>query len=240
MGAAGPVALIALWQSHRIEGIALLAVTHAFVLYAVLRPHSQWLGRVVTRFTPRGGEVWLTVDDGPTADTGELLDLLDRHRARATFFVRGDLAAASPERVKEIIGRGHSVANHSATHPAFSFWCAGETRIEREIAGGNHVIERITGTRPRWFRAPVGMKNAFVHPALERRGMRLIGWSARGFDTLRRDAEATAQRILRDVTAGAIVLVHQGHPHSLRVIELVLEGIAARGYRCTVPEEAQL
>lgn len=229
-----------LWPHAPLLGIGVLALSHALVLYPTLRPNVQWLGPVVTRFKTDRNEAWLTIDDGPTDDTLAVLDLFDRHEVKATFFVKGSLTEASPELATEILRRGHSLANHTQTHPSGSFWCSLPGRIGSEIDGCNRALKNATGEQPRWFRAPVGMKNPAVHPALKRRGMRLIGWTARGFDAVVSDAEEILSRILTKLVPGAIIVLHQGRDHSLRVLERVIVGLKERGYAFVIPTDAQL
>jgi len=235
-----PLILIALWPRAPLAGIGVLFLSHALLLIPTLMPNVQWLGPVVTSFAPNGDEVWLTIDDGPTGDTPALLDLLDARGARATFFVKGALARQHPELVQMMVARGHSVANHSETHPSGSFWCLPPSRIAREIDGCGEALESITGARPRWFRAPVGMKNPFVHPHLRSRGMRLIGWSVRGFDGVGDDVEKVVARIVPRVRAGSIIVLHQGRPTSLHCIERVVTELQARGLRFRIPEDESL
>jgi peptidoglycan/xylan/chitin deacetylase (PgdA/CDA1 family) len=235
-----PVALVLLWPSAPLAGIGVVALSHALLLYPVLRPNVQWLGPVVTHFATTRKEVWLTIDDGPTDDTRAVLDLFDRHGVKATFFVKGTLAEQYPEVAQEILRRGHSLANHSHTHPAGSFWCSLPGRVAHEIDGCNRAITSIAGKPPRWFRAPVGMKNPAVHPTLDRRGMRLIGWTARGFDAVRSDPREILARILPHLRPGAIIVLHQGRDHSLRVLEHVIVALKERGYGFVIPEDEQL
>lgn len=235
-----PLLLVVLWPYSWLAGIGVLMLSHALLLIPTLMPNVQWLGPVVTSFVPDGDEAWLTIDDGPSDDTPAVLDLLDRHGARATFFVKGELARQHPERVRMMLDRGHSVANHSDTHPAGSFWCLPPSRIAREIDGCSDALASIADAPPRWFRAPVGMKNPFVHPHLRRRGMRLIGWSVRGFDGVGDDVEKVAARIVPRVQAGSIVVLHQGRAMSLQCIEAVVGELQARGYRFVVPADAAL
>jgi peptidoglycan/xylan/chitin deacetylase (PgdA/CDA1 family) len=235
-----PVLLILLWPLSPAAAIAVLALSHFLILYPTLRPNVQWLGPVVTRFRTERQELWLTIDDGPTADTRAVLDLFERHGVRATFFVKGTLTEAHPDWTAEILQRGHSLANHTQTHPAGTFWCSLPGRITTEIDGCNHALEVATGSRPRWFRAPVGMKNPAVHPALRRRGMRLIGWTARGFDAVLSDPEEIFARIAPHLVPGGIIVLHQGREYSLRVLERVIVGAIERGFSFTVPDDAQL
>jgi peptidoglycan/xylan/chitin deacetylase (PgdA/CDA1 family) len=150
------------------------------------------------------------------------------------------LANAHPDRVAAILERGHSIANHTQTHPAGSYWCSLPGRIGAEIDECNQVLTSLTGTTPLWFRAPVGMKNPLVHPALSRRGMRLIGWTARGFDAVVGDPEQVLTRILPNVSSGAIIVLHQGREHSLRVLEKVIVALDERGYSFVIPADEQL
>jgi peptidoglycan/xylan/chitin deacetylase (PgdA/CDA1 family) len=229
-----------LWPWSPIAGIAVLAFSHLLLLYPTLRPNVQWFGPVVTHFDTPRKEVWLTIDDGPAGDTIAVLDLFDRRRVKATFFVKGILAAAQPELVQEILRRGHTLANHSHTHPAGSFWCSLPARIAREIDDCNRALAEVTGDTPRWFRAPVGLKNPAVHPALERRGMRLIGWTTRGFDAVVQDPERVVERVLPRLRPGAIIILHQGLDHSLRVLDRVIDAVEKQGYAFVIPEEGQL
>jgi peptidoglycan/xylan/chitin deacetylase (PgdA/CDA1 family) len=232
--------LIALWRFSPPAAIGVLALSHALVLYPTLRPNVQWLGPVVTRFATGEKQVWLTIDDGPTDDTRAVLDLFDAQGVKATFFVKGMLAERHPETTREIIARGHSVANHSHTHPSGSFWCALPARIATEIDDCNRALVAATGTAPTWFRAPVGMKNPAVHPALARRGMRLIGWTARGFDAVVEDPDQILARILPLLQPGAIIVLHQGRAHSLRVLGCVVAALKERGYSFVIPDDSQL
>lgn len=229
-----------LWYSSPLAAIATLFVSHMLVLYPTLRPGSQWLGPVVTSFKTDRKEVWLTIDDGPSDESLAILDLLDRYHARATFFVKGTGTAATPERVRAMISRGHQLGNHSHTHPSGTFWCLPPQRIASEIDGCSRAIVDATGVEAGLFRAPVGMKNPFVHPLLAERNMKLIGWTARGFDAVATNPEQSASRILRDVRPGAILLVHEGHvtesgSMTYRCIEIVLQSLAAQGYDFIIP-----
>lgn len=208
--------------------VIVFVVIPALLVYGTLVPNAQWFGPVITCFAPEGNEVWLTIDDGPTDDTLQVLDALD---AKATFFVKGTLARERPELVRAILERGHTIGNHSDTHPSATFWCLPPAAIAREIDGG---------VSSKWFRAPVGTKNPFVHPALRRRGIRLVGWSVRGFDAVGDDVERVVRRIVPRVFPGAIVVLHQGRAMSARCIARVVGELRARGYSFVIPDDARL
>lgn len=235
-----PVLLIGLWPSAPLVGVVLLAISHLLIVYATLRPNVQWLGPVITTFDTDRKELWLTIDDGPTPDTESILDLFDRFGVKATFFVKGTLAERDAELVRMMIARGHSVANHSHTHPSATFWCLPPTRIAKEIDRCNDILTHLTGERPRWFRAPVGMKNPGVHPVLARRKMRLIGWSIRAFDGVRAEPERVLARVASHFRAGAILVMHQGLPNSAETLERVVREAQQHGYAFVIPEDGQL
>ena len=201
--------------------LACAAGIAACCCWAILNPYCQWLGPV--RCTTEG-EILITIDDGPDPrDTPVLLDLLDRHRAKAIFFMIGEKVRAHPELAREVVRRGHEIGNHSLTHPVASFWCAGPWRTHREIADCQQVIEEITGIKPRWFRAPVGQRNLFTHPIAASLGLEVMAWNRRGFDAIEKDAGRVLARILPDLTTGDIVLLHEATPIAVEVVGGVLE-----------------
>ena len=228
-----PFAAIVMWPHSVAAAIGIVALSHALLLYPTLRPNVQWLGPVITRFDTNAREVWLTIDDGPTDDTPALLELLKRLEVKATFFLKGKLTM--PDIVRTILDSGHTIGNHSYTHPSATFWCLPTPWIADEIDGCNAVLGKQA-----YFRAPVGMKNPAVHPLLSERGMTLVGWTARGFDTVRADPERIAARILPRIEPGAIIVMHQGRTHSLACIERVIAEVRGAGYAFVVPEASRL
>jgi peptidoglycan/xylan/chitin deacetylase (PgdA/CDA1 family) len=235
-----PLILIVLWPHSWLAAIGVLALSHALVLWPTLRPNSQWLGPVITGFDSQSNEVWLTIDDGPTDDTELLLDSLDERGVKATFFVKGLLAARRPDLIRSMLARGHAVANHSQTHPSGSFWCLLPSSLASQIDECSAALESITGHRPSLFRAPVGMKNPFVHPILARRGLTLIGWSVRGFDSFGDDVARVVRRIVPRTGAGSIVVMHQGRAFSVACISGVVDELQGRGYSFVVPAVERL
>jgi len=225
-----PFVPIVLWPHTRIYGFVIMAVLHALWLYPTLSANVQWFGPVFTHFATDAREIWLTIDDGPAGDTPQILELLASRSVRATFFVKGVLAEERPELVKAIVAAGHSIGNHSYTHPSAAFWCLPPGWIEEEIDRCTAAIGAVSH-----FRAPVGMKNPAVHPLLAARGMRLIGWSVRGFDTVSDDPARVAGRIVPEVRPGAIVVMHQGLPQSPRCMERVIDDLQRAGYAFVVP-----
>lgn len=229
---------LAWWAWGWRVGLPALMASHAAALWGTLRPDSRLFGPVLTRLPTRARVVWLTIDDGPSDDTPAILDLLDAHGAKATFFVVGERARARPELLREIVRRGHDLGNHSDTHPQAWFWALGPSRMRREIDATQQAIAEITGASPRWFRAVVGMANPFLAAPLRAHGLARVGWSARGYDAVVATPADVVARIERELAPGAIVLLHEGaaHGRSVETLALLLKRIDELGYRCVLPE----
>lgn len=212
--------------------------------YHLFAPRAQGLVKSHRRFATTQREVWLTIDDGPDPeDTPRILALLEAHGARASFFVIGQNVANHPELVRAMLAAGHEVAHHTQTHPVAWFWCALPFRMRRELDDCLAAL-RILGVIPTRFRPPVGIKNLWLARALRTRGLSCIGWSARGLERYSDESEPVAERVLRDLAPGAILLLHEGSrvPPAIRVhaIRQVLERLRDQGFRCVVPAPSQL
>jgi peptidoglycan/xylan/chitin deacetylase (PgdA/CDA1 family) len=258
MSKAMPRSLVAAIYATKLLGVAIFSGTaqgplavllffgpDLFLFYQIFMPSARILCPTASRFRASSGEIWLTIDDGPDPeDTPRILDLLDRHRARATFFLIGARAASHPELVAEIVRRGHEVGCHTQTHPVATFWCASPRRVRAEIDDALGAMAGGGAARVRWFRAPAGIKNFFLARTLTARGLRCVGWSVRSFDCGARVPGVVAARVLRQVRPGAIVLMHEGP--SLRpavrvaALTLVLKGLEERGLACVLPAPEQL
>jgi len=241
---AGKVAAVAVGLKAPATALALWFGPDTLLAYHVFVPRAQGLVRMHRRFATTQREVWLTIDDGPDPDdTPRILVLLAAHNAHATFFVIGEKVAAHPELVRAMVAAGHEVAHHTQTHPLYSFWCASPTRLRCELEAGMAALSA-AGVRPTRFRPPAGLKNLWLGRSLAARGLECIGWSARGFELRRGDANAVVERVTRNLAPGAILLLHEGPPlpPAIRVsaIGQVLERLQQLGYRCVVPTPQQL
>ncbi|MBW8877294.1 MAG: polysaccharide deacetylase family protein [Acidobacteria bacterium] len=242
--AAGALALAVAPRHWRIVAGALMA-DHLVLAAASLWPRSSWVGANLSALpaaAARRREVALTFDDGPDPDvTPRVLDLLDRHGARATFFCIGERVRAHPEIAAEIARRGHRVENHTQTHPHL-FACYPAPALRREVEGAQEAIARAAGRAPRLFRAPAGLRNPLLDRVLCRAGLRLVSWTRRGFDALEKDPDRIARRLLAGLAAGDVLLLHDGavtrghggNPVVLEVLPRLLDELAARGLRSVV------
>lgn len=229
--------------------LAVVVADHLLVVGVGLWPRSRWLGpnwTVLPAAAAARNEIALTIDDGPDPlVTPQVLDLLDRYGTRATFFCVGMQAERHPDLCREIVRRGHAIENHSQRH-SHDFSVLGPGGLMHELLTSQETLTRISGQRPQFFRAPAGLRNMFLDPALARLGLRLASWSTRGFDTRVKDAGRVKSRLVRGVRAGAILLLHDGHAARARdgvavilhVLPAVLEAAAAAGLRPVTLREA--
>lgn len=220
--------------------IALIVLNHLALAAIGLWPRSHWLGANWTRLPAAATarrEIAITIDDGPDPDvTPRVLDILARENAVATFFCIGARAQQYAELCAEIVRRGHAVENHSQRHShLFSLW--GYRSMRDEIATAQTTFSALVGIAPKFFRAPAGLRNPFLAPALAHCDLQLAAWTRRGFDTQCGDPEIVLQRLTRNLRAGDILLLHDGHaartqngePVIIAVLPKLLAAIRAAG-----------
>ncbi|HEY4381281.1 MAG TPA: polysaccharide deacetylase family protein [Acidobacteriaceae bacterium] len=161
-------------------GVAALGLLGGGMVYASVWPTSQIFGKtLIAGSDPR--EVALTFDDGPNdAATVELLEVLARHGARATFFMMGDFALKRPEIVRQVHGAGHLIGNHTMSHPKLSMEPA--ARVRQELTACNAVLEDLTGAKVEYFRPPFGARRPVVLRIAREMGLTPVTWNVTGYD----------------------------------------------------------
>jgi peptidoglycan-N-acetylglucosamine deacetylase len=225
--------------------LAAVVANHGVLLLGSLLPRSRLLGPNLTRLPDAPGCVALTIDDGPDPEvTPAVLDLLNRHGVRATFFCIGERVAQHPELARRITREGHEIGNHTERH-RYVFSLFGPAAIRREIVQAQASIQATCQVVPRYFRAPAGLRNPFLQPCLAALDLQLASWTRRGFDTVNADAEQVLRRLTRNLAAGDILLLHDGRaaraadgaPVILTVLPRLLARLAELRLRCVTLSE---
>lgn len=236
------VPALLLWPAYWPWIVGLIVADHLLMAAGGMWPRGAWNGPNLRRLPPASAmrnEIALTFDDGPDpAVTPQVLDLLDAQGAKATFFCTGRAARAQPALVAEIARRGHAIGNHSDAHSNF-FAFHGYRGFRRELAAAQAALRAATGFAPQLFRAPMGIRNPMLEPALAHAGLRYVSWTRRGYDGVRGDAEGVYARLVDGLAAGDILLLHDGHaacdsagrPVVLMVLPRLLALIAERQLR---------
>jgi peptidoglycan/xylan/chitin deacetylase (PgdA/CDA1 family) len=226
-----------------------VAANHATLTLAGLWPRSSLLGPNWTRLPREAAArnaVAISIDDGPDpATTPRVLDILDAHGAKATFFCIGQRIERFRSLASEISNRGHAIENHTFRHPNY-FSLLGPKAIAYEIERAQDIIASVTGRKPRFFRAPAGLRNPLLGPQLQRFDLQLASWTRRGFDTVNGNADVVFHRVTRNLASGDILLLHDGNaakersgePVIYEVLPRVLRQIEVRGLRPIVMRDA--
>lgn len=175
---------------------------------AYLGAHSRLLGGAYT-CGPVGAQVALTFDDGPSESwTPEILEIMEKHGAPATFFMIGEHVARFPDMAREVVARGHEPGLHLFTHERAV--ADNDEFFRRQVVESVEQIEKATGARPRFLRFPFAyLGRQKPERILAEFGLHTVHWSFSSMDS-RRDAAGIVRRVRRFLFPGAIVLLHDG------------------------------
>ena len=161
-------------------------------------------------------------------DTQTLIDILDRCRVKATFFVVGQWADKYPESVKALHDAGHQVMNHSNTHAHYPQLSAQE--VMDDLSACNDKIEAVTGVRPTLVRPPYGDYDDRSISAIRAAGMEPIQWDVDSLDWKDLPADQIVKRVTEKVQPGSIVLFHNAAKHTPEALPAILETLLREGY----------
>lgn len=181
----------------------------AIILAGVFVLRLRMFADAVVRGPKDARGIVLTFDDGPDpVHTRKVLDILDAHDAKATFFLIGRKVEKHRDVVEEIVERGHDVGVHGFAHDRL-FSLRGSRRVRRDLERAIRVLEKVTNERPTLFRPPIGHTNPTIARIAEQLDLTVVGWSVSGHDGIARAKPAVvAARITHALDDGAIVLMH--------------------------------
>jgi peptidoglycan-N-acetylglucosamine deacetylase len=181
-------------------------------------------------------KIVITFDDGPTPITVEVLDILKKYNAKATFFCVGKQIEKHPEIFKKIIAEGHLIGNHSYAHDkGIGFFST--QKVVQEIQKNDSVIEKYLGRKTQLFRPPFGVTNPRFARAIKQTGHFVIGWDNRSLDTVIDDENKILKRIAEKINPGGIVLLHDTSAKTARVLERLLLLLQSENYTVTPLDE---
>ncbi len=195
---------------------------------------------------------YLTFDDGPSDVTLQILDVLEKYKAKATFFVTGQMASRHPDIVKKIYDGGHALGNHSSSHDYNSVYSSPEG-FSSEITACKEAIDKALGFEYKnlLFRFPGGytsLKNEDTKKAyvaeLKKLGYKYIDWSCLTGDSNVTDPtayyliETLRQGIGNSKTGDVVVLMHDSSTKHMtaEVLPTIIEYLYNNGYKLGVLE----
>lgn len=202
---------------------------------------DQRLGPVVLECPPLNKteqpQVWLTFDDGPGPQTLQIVEALNQAGWPATFFFIGEQVEQYDPVERSLLANklregGHTVANHTWSHP--NLLTLKESELEAEMERTSELLEQcFEGLTVPLFRPPFGYRNRQVFRSLRGRSWELVGWSLNSLDFLSGPAESVTQRVAEKLRPGSIVLFHDGRARRQRTVEAltqVIDLLKSRGF----------
>ena len=221
------------------------AVAASAAGYQTMAPQGQWYGRSFTGLKGKTKKIALTYDDGPNDPyTLQLMDVLAKHKVRATFFLIGRFVSRRPNIVRDLAKAGHVLGNHTYTHAPLIFQTSVQVRIQ--LTSCRQAIEDAIGEHSNLFRPPYGGRRPAVFQIARELGLEPVMWNAIGYDWL---DTTTPQRIehnvAKSIRGGDVVVLHDGshkrlgtdRSKTVAATDLLISRYKAEGYEfVTIPE----
>ena len=212
--------------------------------YNTMSPTSQLYGRTFIGLPRSSRLLALTYDDGPNDPyTCRLLEVLERHGVKATFFLIGQFVQQKPGIARAVVNAGHAIGSHTWDHPNFIFCSTSEVRRQLELA--QKAIFDATGVKPELFRPPFGGRRPASLRAVRAFGLEPIMWNVTCYDWKARTAEQIVAHAERQIRGGDVILLHDGgygrmgadRSRTVAASDTILARYKAEGYEfVTIPQ----
>ncbi|MGV7117328.1 polysaccharide deacetylase family protein [Paenibacillus kyungheensis] len=179
--------------------------------------------------------VLLTFDDGPKEKKmiNSMMDTLDKHHAKAIFFVNGYRIKTHPELLKLIHDRGGIIGNHTQDHIVLKH--ESKAKVTQQIEDTQKLIEDTINEAPRFLRAPNGATNDTVHALAKKHDMLYMNWSVGSLDWVnQKDPDAVISNVMDQLHSGSIILMHE-LPWTVEALDELLTKLEAKGYTFVDP-----
>jgi len=182
-----------------------------------------------------GGVIAISFDDGPSAHTERLLNILAENNAKATFFIVGYKVDSNKNTVRKMVEQGHEVAGHTWNHPDLRK--INDERIKQELQATNTAIYNVTGIYPTFYRAPYGAFNDRVKSVSKEINLALIQWNTDPNDWRVRNADIVYNNIIKMVRDGCIICMHDTHSTTVDAMARVIPVLIEAGYELVTISE---
>jgi len=217
----------------------LVLVVIALKTYGSIFISSNFYVKAFCKGSSESNTVALTFDDGPLPDlTNRILEILEAHQVKATFFCIGHRVEKHPELVQQIHAQGHLIGNHSFYHGKF-FDLQTSSALSNELQMTNEAIYKIIGEKPTFFRPPYGVTNPALAKAITKGKYIAAGWSIRSMDTVANDEEKLFQKITRNIKSGDVILLHDYSETMINILPQLIEYIKSRELKIIRLDELQ-
>lgn len=180
--------------------------------------------------------VSLTFDDGPHPKiTPQILDILQKHDVKATFFVMGAYVDQHPHLAKRIVEDGHIIANHTYSHPDLK--TLSDEEVLHEIQLTQECIQNQTGITPHLFRMPFGSGGKRIVNLIKDEGLTSIIWNIDSADWMSQDEDKIYQLVTDNLKNRSLILMHDTHQATAHAIERLIPELKTKGYTFVDPLE---
>lgn len=190
---------------------------------------NSYANRAIRAGDGSNSVVYLTFDDGPNgAYTNQVLDLLARYNAKATFFIVGANAQGKGDLIRRMYQAGHGIGNHTWNHARLTGMS--ETTFAREVGSAANLFGKYAAP---CLRPPYGATDATTYTNATRLGYSVVLWSIDPLDWQQPGSQVIANRVLSNIFPGAIVLLHDGpgnRSQTVAALETILATLSAQGY----------
>ena len=190
---------------------------------------GYFLPTMISKKNPGEKIVALTFDDGPTEFTPYVLKLLEKYDFKATFFCIGKNAETNPDIFRQIISARHEVGNHSYSHKNNTGFLSAKQMTD-EISRTDSVFKEFF-VHSQLYRPPFGVTNPNIAKAISLTQKKCIGWNIRSLDTVIGDEQKIAQRIIRKLRPGSIILMHDTSEKSVKALGILLLHLRRENYK---------
>ena len=181
----------------------------ALLLVAGLALPAAASPKIVYKAAARNAQkrIAITFDDGPHPRyTPEILDILAKHGAKATFFAVGVNAETYPHIIRRILAEGHELGNHTYNHyHTQKMEC---DVLRRDILACSEALRKISGSEPLYFRPPEGVCTEEIKDLCRERGYTIVMWSIDTRDWAHTPIADIVKNVQKNAADGAIILMH--------------------------------
>ncbi|WHZ05729.1 polysaccharide deacetylase family protein [Neobacillus sp. YX16] len=199
----------------------------------------QLFGGLTYQVETENKVIALTFDDGPTKNVDQILSLLNKYKAKATFFLIGNDIEKHPEEAKKLVESGHQIGNHTYSHQRMVL--KSPTFIKEEIEKTDELIKKYGYKSQIDFRPPYGKKLVGLPYYLLKYKRETIMWSLEP-DTYFTSADEKVNYVVENIKPGAIILLHPMYDQTggeIRAIEGILRELTEEGYKFVTVDELQ-
>ena len=191
--------------------------------------------------TDGGKKLYLTFDAGyENGYTAQILDVLKQHRVPAAFFLVGNYFDTQPDLVRRMVQEGHTVGNHTGSHPDMSK-ITDETAFRQELSAVEEKYKAVTGQElPRFYRPPQGVYSEENLRLAQKLGYKTVFWSLAyaDWDNNKQPSHETAfSKLIPRTHDGAVVLLHSTSKTNAAILDELLTRWKAMGYSFGTLEE---